>query len=157
MTQPIERNCPKCGAQPGLPCVGGRGSARRSFHRERGSRLRLEEHDTTGIRADSPIERALLGSILSWIAHNDAQVEVSTQEPVGPFRADILVTDGDRRLVVEADGAEFHNSPEQVERDKRRDRFCATQGIAVMRFTGAEITRDPRGCAAEVGLWILRK
>jgi len=73
---------------------------------------------------------------------------------LGPYRLDMVVVSGNRRLVVEADGASFHNSPDMIEHDKRRDRFCVTQGYAVMRFTGAEIRRDPRGCAAQVGLWI---
>lgn len=66
----------------------------------------------------------------------------------------MLVTVAGRGLVVESDGIAFHSSLEAIERDKRRDRFCVTQGYAVMRFTGPEIQRDPRGCAAQVGLWI---
>jgi very-short-patch-repair endonuclease len=58
------------------------------------------------------------------------------------------------RLAVECDGISYHNSRDAVEYDKRRDRFFAVQGVFVMRFTGAEINRDPRGCAAQVGLWV---
>jgi very-short-patch-repair endonuclease len=60
-----------------------------------------------------------------------------------------------RKLVVECDGAAYHAATkEQIERDKRRDRFFMAQGIAVMRFTGAEINRSSRACAAEVGSWL---
>jgi very-short-patch-repair endonuclease len=98
----------------------------------------------------------MVAVLMEWLAHADISgVEVKTQGAIGPFRADILVTKVSRQLVVECDGAEFHAmSKEQVERDKRRDRYCAARGICVMRFNGAEIHRDPRGCAAEVGLWI---
>lgn len=89
--------------------------------------------------------------------HNDVGIPITTQAAVGPFRADIMIEDGARKLVVECDGAAFHNSADRIERDKRRDRFCAAQGISVMRFTGSEIHRDPRGCAAEVGVWIRRR
>jgi very-short-patch-repair endonuclease len=96
------------------------------------------------------------GAILDWLSFNDiVTATVSTQANIGPYRADILVEENDRKLVVECDGAEFHAiTKEQVERDKRRDRYCAARGICVMRFSGAEINRDPRGCAAEVGCWI---
>jgi very-short-patch-repair endonuclease len=93
---------------------------------------------------------------MEWIAFNEIETaEVKTQVDIGPYRADILISEAGRKLVVECDGAEFHAiSKEQVERDKRRDRYCAAQGICVMRFCGSEINRDPRGCAAEIGRWI---
>lgn len=96
----------------------------------------------------------MVGALRAWIDHHDADASVTTQVPVGPYRIDIMVESDGRKLVVECDGATFHNSTEAVERDKRRDRFCVTQGLFVMRFTGAEINRDVRGCAAQVGLWI---
>ena len=96
----------------------------------------------------------MVGAITAWIDHHDADAVLTTQVPLGPYRLDMVIESGNRRLVVEADGAAFHNSPAMIEHDKRRDRFCVTQGYAVMRFTGAEIARDPRGCAAQVGLWI---
>jgi len=74
--------------------------------------------------------------------------------PIGPYRADLLITSAQARLVVECDGAAFHSNPEAMERDKRRDRYFLTQGVPVMRFMGSEIKRDPRGCAAQVGIWI---
>jgi very-short-patch-repair endonuclease len=151
---PIERGCPTCGAAPGAPCDGRRG-ARKAFHRARGGRRRsspiLPTHD---LETESPIEEALAGAIRGWIDHHESDASLSAQVPIGPYRADILIEAGGRKLVVECDGAAFHNGPEAVARDKRRDRYCATQGMAVMRFSGAEIKRDPRGCAAEVGIWI---
>jgi very-short-patch-repair endonuclease len=109
------------------------------------------------LTTESPIEVLLAGAIRGWLDHNDIDwIEVETQVPIGPYRADILLDDDGRKLVIECDGAAFHNSREQVERDKRRDRYCTAQGYAVMRFTGSEIQRDCRGCAAEVGLWVRR-
>lgn len=153
-THPIERRCWKCGAEAGQPCQGKR-RERIAFHRERGSRIsHAIDHKPDG-RTESPIEDVLAGAILGWIDyHGISDAAMKTQEPVGPYRADILIECAGQKLVVECDGAAFHNEPDQIARDKRRDRFCATQGIAVMRFTGAEITRDPRRCAAEVGVWI---
>lgn len=159
MRHPLDIKCPLCEAEPGQKCVGVSGRERKAFHRARGTRKKAPHpvYWNAGFKVESPIENTLAGAILEWIAHNDARfVTVETQGCIGPFRADILITDGPRRrLVVECDGAEFHSiTKEQVERDKRRDRYCAARGICVMRFSGSEINRDPRGCAAEVGLWI---
>lgn len=155
MSHPIEQACPKCGAEPGRPCVGKNGRERRAYHRERGSRRAINAMVDHGQRVDSPLEQDLLAAIFGWIEHHDAHyAAVATQVPVGPYRADIAIAVGDRCLIVEADGESFHNSREAVRRDKRRDRYFALEGHSVMRFTGDEIRRDPRGCAATVGLWI---
>lgn len=158
MNEPIERICPTCGAEAGQPCIGSRGHERKSFHRARGSRRRAHAiYSVPAKEVESPIEQILAGSVYGWLDHHGAVAEVLLQAPVGPYRADMLIQVGDRQLVVECDGAAYHGSPEQVERDKRRDRYCAARGIHVMRFSGSEIHRDPRGCAAEIGLWIMRK
>ncbi len=154
MPEPLDKACPKCGAEPGQPCVGSRGHMRKAFHRGRGSRRSVHAIYAAGLKSESPIETELSDAIASWIDAHDADATIKTQEPIGPFRADILIESRGRRLVVEADGAAFHNSEDQVERDKRRDRYCVLHNIAVMRFTGREIVRDARGCAAQVGLWI---
>ena len=152
---PIERHCPKCDAEPGRPCVGSRGYQRKAYHRERGSRRALVAIAEHGHRTDSPIEEALAAIVAGWIDHHDVEgVTLATQVPVGPYRADIMIEVAGHRLVVEADGSRYHNTADAIAHDKRRDRFFLLQGIAVMRFTGAEIARDPRGCAAEIGLWI---
>jgi very-short-patch-repair endonuclease len=155
---PLDIECPVCEAAAGQVCVGKSGRERKSFHRGRGTRRKAPHpiHYAAPLRTESPIETALVATILEWLDHvGIGGVEVDTQADIGPYRADILVRSGNRALVVECDGAEFHaTTKEQVERDKRRDRYCAARGICVMRFSGAEIKRDPRGCAAEVGLWI---
>jgi very-short-patch-repair endonuclease len=158
VAHPLDIQCPLCEAGPGVRCVGRTGRERKSFHRARGT-AKKRPHPIlydAGVRTESPIEKIMIAAILEWLDHTGIRyAEVTTQTPVGPFRADILVADGDRLLVVECDGAEFHAiTKEQVERDKRRDRYCAARGICVMRFSGTEIHRDPRGCAAEVGLWV---
>lgn len=145
-----------CGSEAGQPCLSKHGFARKAYHRSRGSRRHKAHavYKDPNVITESPIEKTLAGCILEWIDHSGLTASLKTQAPVGPFRADILIEEGGRRLVVECDGAAFHGSKEQVERDKRRDRYCAARGIYVMRFSGAEITRDARGCAAEVGLWV---
>jgi len=54
-------------------------------------------------------------------------------------------------LVVEVDGHQFHErTPTQAEYDRKRDRAMIHAGASVLRFTGREIWRDPKRCAAEV-------
>lgn len=99
----------------------------------------------------------MAGALSEWIDHHSVNARLTTQASVGPYRADILIEEGTRALAVECDGAAYHNSKDQVARDKRRDRYFVVNGVSVMRYSGREINRDPRGCAAEVGLWILRR
>ncbi len=157
MAHPIETDCPTCGALAGLHCIGKRGGPRKAFHRARGVRRAAFADDIAPVEVESPIERILADTIWEWIeTHEASYAHMQTQVPIGPYRADIVIDVFTTRLIVECDGRTFHSSREQIERDKRRDRYCAINGWAVMRFTGDEIRRDARGCAAQVGIWIRR-
>lgn len=46
-----------------------------------------------------------------------------------------------RRLVIELDGWEFHNTREAFEEDRRRDAKLAARGYLVLRFTYRQVTR----------------
>lgn len=154
-SHPIEKSCPQCGAEPGQPCLGKGRRERKSFHLVRGTKRAHMIFQIDADDVESPIEELLVGAILGWIDHHEIiDAELKTQEPIGPYRADIMIEVAGRKLVVECDGSAYHNTPEAIQRDKRRDRYCVTQGLAVMRFTGKEIQDDPRRCAAEVGVWI---
>jgi hypothetical protein len=54
------------------------------------------------------------------------------------------------KLAVEMDGARFHTSPEDRQRDLDRDRELAALGWVVLRFTYAEVLKDPDGVRAKV-------
>lgn len=156
MSHPLNRPCPRCQASIGQHCLTTRGATRKAFHRERGSRrCDTPIAEVEAGLTDSPIEDTLLSVLLEWLDHEGRDdVTISTQVPIGPYRADMVVRVGEGGLVVEADGVAFHSSLERIQHDKRRDRYCVSLGYYVMRFTGAEIIRDPRGCAAEIGAWI---
>ena len=156
MSHPIDNDCPNCGAIAGAHCVGRRGP-RKAFHRARGYKSAKAVSAISTLRTDSPIERVLVNAITEWLDFHEAPpVIIRTQVNFGPYRADIMVYEANRTLVVECDGKSFHNTTSMIEHDKRRDRYCAVHGMAVMRFTGDEIRRDVRGCAAQVGAWIRR-
>lgn len=85
----------------------------------------------------TPIERPLAAALeaegIAW----EAQV------PIGSYRADFLV---DGRLVVEADGARWHDSGV----DEARDRVLAGLGYPTLRLTGRAVFGDLNGCIRRV-------
>jgi very-short-patch-repair endonuclease len=54
------------------------------------------------------------------------------------------------RLAVEMDGAAWHGSREQRERDIRRDALLATVGWQTLRFSFARLTGAPDDCRREI-------
>lgn len=80
---------------------------------------------------------------------------VTPQAPFETYRVDFAVDcrvrDQAHLIIIECDGDQWHAAnPEQVRRDKARDRFFAERGRPVMRFTGPEIYRDPLACAMQI-------
>jgi len=55
-----------------------------------------------------------------------------------------------RTMVIECDGHDYHErTKQQASADKARDRYMQAHGHLVFRFSGADIWRDPFGCARE--------
>lgn len=54
------------------------------------------------------------------------------------------------KLAVELDGARFHTHPDDRRRDLARDALLASAGWVVLRFTYADVLRDPDGVRARV-------
>jgi very-short-patch-repair endonuclease len=54
------------------------------------------------------------------------------------------------KVAVELDGARYHTSPEDRRRDLARDTALAALGWVVLRFTYAEVVRDPEGVRAKI-------
>ncbi len=64
----------------------------------------------------------------------------------------------DVKLAVELDGAAFHGSREQRERDLRRDAGLAAAGWLVIRFSHHRLTTEPDACRAEIeAAWRARR
>jgi hypothetical protein len=54
-------------------------------------------------------------------------------------------------LIVEIDSYLWHGtSPEQFEKEKKRERDLINEGWEIIRFSGREIMREPEKCAEEV-------
>lgn len=132
--------------------------------------------------AQSPIEELYLAAVFaSNIDWGDNPVHIYTkpycedesrfegdhlwpQTQIGNYRVDFLFEHvwhaGRRRLVVECDGHNFHEKTRaQAAADKARDRFLLGQGYPVLRFSGAEVYRDPFTCWVETRnvLWDVAK
>ena len=63
------------------------------------------------------------------------------------IRVDLLV---DERLVIEADGREFHDDPDSFERDRGRDLFLKAFGFEVLRLSYRQVIGDWASCEAAI-------
>jgi very-short-patch-repair endonuclease len=54
------------------------------------------------------------------------------------------------KIAVEIDGHWHEKTPEQVEKDKQRERSLVAAGYTVLRFSAREVFSDPARCVAEV-------
>ena len=54
------------------------------------------------------------------------------------------------RVAIELAGAEFHDNPDAIERDRRRDVELAALGWVVLRFSARRLREDPAGVRREV-------
>lgn len=101
-------------------------------------------------KTESPIEAMFLRAFYFRaseeiaILKNALGIRILPQERIGKYRVDVLFVRGERKLVVECDGHDFHErTKEQAATDKARDRALLAMGFAVMRFTGSEIWANP--------------
>lgn len=85
------------------------------------------------------------------------QLSIEAQAKVGTYRVDFLLTlrcphqgASAAKLAIECDGHDFHEKTKaQAAHDKKRDRFFASVGLPVLRFTGSEIHKNAAGCVGE--------
>ena len=80
------------------------------------------------------------------------------QVPVMNYRLDFLIDSG---LIVEVDGAQWHSSPEAIERDGERDKALAKNGYEILRIP-AKVTLYKPGDAIKLvrqarSAWLARK
>jgi very-short-patch-repair endonuclease len=93
--------------------------------------------------AESPFERDVLSGLIS------AGYHVRPQHPVGAYRIDMLVSDGDRQLAVECDGERWHG-PERTMQDLERQRVLERLGYRFHRIRGSRFYRDKTGAMRDL-------
>jgi len=89
----------------------------------------------------TPAERRLW----RYLSRSQTGAKFSRQMEVGPFFADFLCRE--LKLVVEIDG---FSHDLRAEYDAARDRWFAREGYRVLRFTNADVLRDPEAVAMAI-------
>lgn len=93
-------------------------------------------------------QSSYLERLLEVILHDPRMPEFTREHEFSldgvPSRVDVLVPSA--RLVIEADGRNWHTRWEDFETDRRRDNALATRGIQVLRFTYEMLTKSPAKC-----------
>lgn len=97
-------------------------------------------------QCESPIEQQMLRALLQY----GVPLKITPQLRVGDYRIDLAVEHGGRRVAVECDGHEFHQTKVAAAHDARRGRVLSRMGWLVQRFTGQEIYQNAQACASEV-------
>lgn len=72
---------------------------------------------------------------------NSPLLTLEMQVEVGRYRFDFLANGS---LVIEVDGATYHSSVEQVERDRIRDEYCIQCGYRVLRIPASVVFQTPQ-------------
>ena len=122
----------------------------RAGGRPAATRLRaaVNAYAGAGLPARSELERRALELFeRAGLARPRVNTLVST--PAGPLEVDFCWPD--RRLVVEADGFEFHRTRGAFERDRRRDQLLRLAGWTPVRVTWRQVHDSPSDVAAAVG------
>lgn len=88
-------------------------------------------------KCESPIEMRLYNAL-----RNNGYTPV-TQVKEGRYRIDIAFIP--HKIAIECDGRDFHSSPKDRARDRRKDAYLRSQGWKVLRFSGSRIHRDMGG------------
>lgn len=68
-------------------------------------------------------------------------IHLEPQYQIGPFYADFAHLES--KTLIEIDGAAYHSSPEQLERDQRRQAYLEDAGWCVIRYSGREVYHAP--------------
>ena len=74
-------------------------------------------------------------------------VTVRRQKPIGPYIVDFYIAA--RKAVIELDGSQ-HFEDVGRESDRVRDRFLQDRGLAVLRYSNADVNGDFRGVCEDI-------
>jgi very-short-patch-repair endonuclease len=98
-------------------------------------RARAKQFRRTVTRAETLLWRHLKADRLAGLGFR-------RQTPMGNYIADFVAHS--RRLVVEVDG-ESHDFESRIRRDAERDRWFASRGYRVLRFTNDDVMKNLEG------------
>ena len=95
-----------------------------------------------------------LAEILLWSELRSKKVEgykFRRQQPILDYITDFYCHD--LNLIIEVDG-EVHSLPEQVEKDKSRDKILKINGYNILHLSNHEIETDLNGSVSKIKLFI---
>jgi hypothetical protein len=102
----------------------------------------LDERVLRGGGGDSALEARFLGLLRRFgLPAPVLQHEVWDG---GRFVARVDAAYPERRIAIEIDGYEFHSSPDAFQRDRARQNDLVRLGWRVLRFTAADVLRNPQ-------------
>jgi very-short-patch-repair endonuclease len=116
-------------------------------------RLQISELDPQAKRTRSSLERRFL-ALCRRAGLPAPEVNVLLHVRGHPVEADFMWRDA--RLIVEADGRQFHDTASAFERDRLRDQRLSLEGWQVIRCTWRQVVNEPAGLS-EVIRALLRR
>jgi DNA helicase II / ATP-dependent DNA helicase PcrA len=100
-----------------------------------------EDKDKIEDSIRTPIEKILLNELIK----NDFKFK--EQIKFDPYVVDFLIYKDQKKLIVEADGFEYHSAEKDLKRDIAiKEKY----GVETLRFGGSRIYRDAQSCVEEI-------
>lgn len=87
--------------------------------------------------AESPFEKSVAKNLI------EKGYQVVQQWPVGAYRIDMVIVDGQERVAIECDGERWHSGEEKIRQDMERQTILERLGWRFIRIRGSEYYRDP--------------
>jgi very-short-patch-repair endonuclease len=100
-----------------------------------------------GVQRARKLRRAMtLPEVLLWrlVRRRPHGLKFRRQHETGDYTLDFYCSDA--RLAIEIDG-KFHDEPEQVEHDRKRDEWAAGHGIGTLRVRASEVLANVEDAA----------
>lgn len=95
-------------------------------------------------KADSPFEETVAEKLVL------KNYQIVQQWPVGNYRIDMVVCDGDKKIALECDGDRWHSGEQKIQEDMERQTVLERLGWHFIRLRGSEYYRDPETAMARV-------
>jgi uncharacterized protein DUF559 len=92
---------------------------------------------------------ALERDFATWLAEHPEIPSPQRNVRLGPWEVDFLWPA--QRLVVETDGAQYHLTPQELERDRVKDAWLQRHGHRVLRVTEFRFAHDRPGILEDLG------
>jgi very-short-patch-repair endonuclease len=102
-------------------------------------------------KAQSLRENSTEAEVYLWerLKSNQFQgLKFRRQHPIGIYIVDFYCHQN--RLIIEIDGG-YHNTLEQIEKDKERTSFLVFQGLKVIRFTNEQLLTEIDAVLEKIG------